>query len=36
MFEVVETYMIQLIDWIPGIFALCLLFDLTGNLIFKK
>lgn len=36
MFEVVESYLIQLIGWIPGIIALCLIFGFIGNLIFKN
>ena len=36
MFEVVETYLVQLISWIPGILCICLLFAFIGDLLFKN
>lgn len=36
MFEIIENFMIQLIDWIPGIIALYIIFDLVGNLLFER
>jgi len=36
MFEVVETYLIQLVGLIPIILALLLLFSFIGDLLFKK
>lgn len=36
MFDVVQTFMIQLVDWIPGLVAIYILFDLTGALLFEK
>ena len=36
MFEVVETYLTQLVNLIPFILVICLLFDFIGNLLFKR
>lgn len=36
MFEIIQTLMIQLIDWIPGLIALYIVFDLIGALIFER
>ncbi len=36
MFEIVETLMIQLIDYIPGLIALYIVFDLVGTLLFER
>lgn len=36
MFEVVETFLIQLVTWIPGLVALYILFDLIGSLLFER
>lgn len=36
MFEVVQVYMIQLIQWIPAILGICLIFGFIGNLLFKR
>lgn len=36
MFEVATTYMIQLVELLPGVIAIWLLFDLIGGLIFGK
>lgn len=36
MFEVASYFLIQLIEWIPGIIAIYVLFDLIGGLLFDK
>ena len=36
MFEAVETFIITLIDYIPIILTLYLLFDFLGSLLFGK
>lgn len=36
MFEIIETLLIQLIDLMPGLIALYVLFDLIGSLLFGK
>lgn len=36
MFEVATSYMIQLVDLLPGVIAIWLLFDLLGGLFFGK
>lgn len=36
MFDVVETFLVQLVGLIPSIFGIYLLFDLTGGLLFGK
>lgn len=36
MFEVAITFMVQLVDLIPPIFGLYILFDLIGGLLFGK
>lgn len=36
MFDIAMQMMIQLVDLIPGIIAIWLLFDLIGGLIFKN
>lgn len=33
MFEVAEVFMIQLIDWIPSLIGLYVLFDFMGMLL---
>lgn len=36
MFEICKTMLIQLIDWIPGIFGIYIMFDFIGSLLFGK
>lgn len=36
MFEIAEQFMIQLVNIIPYLFGLYVLFDLTGTLLFNK
>lgn len=36
MFEVATEFMVLLVSFIPGIFALYVLFDLMGALLFGK
>ncbi len=36
MFEIIETLMIQLINFIPGLIALYIIFDLVGALLFER
>lgn len=36
MFDVAIQFLIQLIDLIPGVFGLYILFDLMGGLLFGK
>lgn len=36
MFEVVETFMVQLVGLIVPVFAIYILFDLLGSLLFGK
>lgn len=36
MFDIAIQFMIQLIDLLPGIIAIWLIFDLIGSLIFKS
>lgn len=36
MFEVVETFMVQLVGLIPAVFGVYILFDLLGSLLFGK
>lgn len=36
MFEVAQSYLIQLYDLIPAILGLTLLFGFIGDLLFKK
>lgn len=36
MFEITIQFMVQLIDLIPGVFAIYILFDLLGSLLFGK
>lgn len=36
MFEIAEQYLVQLIDLIPSIFGVYILFDLVGSLLFGK
>lgn len=36
MFEIATEFMVQLVDFIPGIFGLYIIFDLTGSLLFGK
>lgn len=36
MFEVATQLMIQLVDLLPGIIVIYILFDLLGNLVFGR
>lgn len=36
MFEVASEFMVQLVSYIPAYFALYILFDLIGTLLFGK
>ena len=36
MFEIAEQFLVQLIDLMPAIFGIYLLFDLIGSLLFGK
>lgn len=36
MFEIASQLLTQLIDLIPGLFAIYVVFDLLGSLIFSK
>lgn len=36
MFEIAETMMLQLVDLIVPVFAIYILFDLIGSLLFGK
>ena len=36
MFDVASQFMVQLVELMPGIFGIYLLFDLTGGLLFSK
>lgn len=36
MFDVAVTFMIQMVELIPGVFGLFILFDLLGSLLFSK
>lgn len=36
MFEIVEQFMVQLVGLIPAVFAVYILFDLIGSLLFGK
>lgn len=36
MFEIATTLLTQLIDLIPGLFTIYVVFDLLGSLIFNK
>lgn len=36
MFEIAEQYLVQLIDLIPAIFGVYILFDLLGSLLFGR
>lgn len=36
MFEICEQMLIELVDYIPGLFGLYLIFDLIGGLLFKE
>ena len=36
MFEVASEFMVQLVSFIPAYFALYILFDLMGTLLFGK
>ena len=36
MFEVVVTFMVQLVGLIPAVFGVYILFDLLGSLLFGK
>lgn len=36
MFDIAITFMCQLVDLIPGVFAIYVVFDLLGSLLFGK
>lgn len=36
MFEIIEEMLIKLVDYIPYLFGLYLMFDLIGGLLFNK
>lgn len=36
MFDVAVTFMVQMVELIPGVFGLFILFDLLGSLLFSK
>lgn len=36
MFDIAIQFMVQLVDLIPGVIALYLIFDLLGSLLFGK
>lgn len=36
MFDLTTALLVQLIELLPGILALCLLFYFTGELLFRK
>lgn len=36
MFEIVEQFMVQLVDLMPAVFGIYVLFDLIGSLLFGK
>ena len=36
MFEIAETMMVQLVDFIVPVFGIYILFDLIGSLLFGK
>lgn len=36
MFDVVETFLVKLVDMMPAILGIYLLFDFTGALLFSK
>lgn len=36
MFEVAIQFMVQMVELIPGVFGLYILFDLLGSLLFSK
>ena len=36
MFEIAEQFLVQLIDLMPAIFGIYVLFDLIGSLLFGK
>lgn len=36
MFEIISVFLKQLIDFIPGLIAIYILFDLVGGLIGKR
>lgn len=36
MFEIAEQFLVQLIDLMPAVFGIYLLFDLIGSLLFGK
>lgn len=36
MFDVAIQFMVQMVELIPGVFGLYILFDLLGSLLFNK
>lgn len=36
MFDIATSFMVELVDLMPGFFAIFLLFDLLGSLLFGK
>lgn len=36
MFEIAEQFLVQLIDLMPAVFGIYVLFDLIGSLLFGK
>lgn len=36
MFDIAISFMVQLVDYIPPVFAIYILFDLIGSLLFGK
>lgn len=36
MFEIATSFMIQMVNLIPGVFGIYILFDLLGSLLFSK
>lgn len=36
MFEVAIQFMVQMVELIPGVFGIYILFDLLGSLLFNK
>lgn len=36
MFDIASQFMVQLVNFIPGVFGIYILFDLMGSLLFSK
>lgn len=36
MFEIAEQFMVQMVDLIPAVFGIYILFDFLGSLLFHK